>query len=91
MNDKLKTIKRILATCGYFNIPNPMVENVYKGNITDIILNDDESVVKFVCLRPGLVIGKGGSNFNYILELIGDETDVSEILIEEDRLWSDIF
>lgn len=89
--NKLNAVKRILKYIGYHNQPNPLSENVYLGNITDIFFNEDETTLTFVCLRPGLVIGKGGQNYDYVKSHIIKEIGEVEILIDEDRMWNGIY
>lgn len=88
---KLNKIKRRISTCGYVDIDNfdeDFVHNVYKGNITNMFLNEDESELTLICLRPGLVIGKGGKNFDYIKQELEGEIGPIKLLIEEDKFWN---
>ncbi len=91
MNDKLNQIKRIFEVIGYVDMQTPDVHNVYKGNITNMSLIEPPELpiprLVIVCIRPGVIIGKGGKNFDYIKESIVSYLGELEIEIVEDKFW----
>mgnify|MGYP000729956461 CR=1 FL=1 len=85
---KINEVKKILNYIGYYhNRDGFSIENVYKGNITGIRFNEDESELTLTCLRPGIVIGKGGENFDWIQSSIVKIIGPVKVLIEEDKFW----
>lgn len=87
MEKSIIQIKRIFETLGFVDTQDHFSGNVYKGNITAMWLNDDKTKLTLVCLRPGLIIGKGGKNFDYISSAISDYLGQVEIEIIEDKFW----
>lgn len=91
LENRVKIIK-LLQIIGYIDTPfqegdDYSIHNPYFGNITNILVKDNK--ITLICLRPGLVIGKGGRNFNYIKQQIEFElNETMDFDIVEDRFWN---
>ena len=87
-------IIQLLQVIGYVDAPSKTSEwddyhilNPYLGNITNILVKGNK--ITLICLRPGLVIGKGGRNFDYIKQQIESDLEQPfEFEIVEDRFWN---
>ncbi len=93
LENRVKIIK-LLQIIGYVDAPSKTSEwddyhilNPYLGNITNILVKGNK--ITLICLRPGLVIGKGGRNFDYIKQQIELNLEQTfEFDIVEDRFWN---